>query len=183
MASEEEEEYFHRLQADERAKLRKKLEAEAEELKRRQTKLELGERINKLGFSGETIAIFDLLPLVHVAWADGKIQRGERAAIFKVLEQRGIPSNSQAHAMMAALLEVKPSQAYLDESLAVLHEAVGPARSQSIVDMCVAVAQSAGGFFGMRKGINDEERVLIEAIAAQLGKSAQSELGRQLAEH
>ena len=180
MATEEEEEYFHRLQAEQRAKLRKQLDEQAAELAAQQAKADLSERIRRLGFSGDAARIFDLLPLVHVAWADGRIQRSERTAIFKVLESRGIARDSEAHAMMAALLEVKPSQAYLDESLAVLRDAVGGQRARSIVDLCLAVAEASGTFLGIGKAMSDDERELIERIAGELGEPARAELERRL---
>ena len=65
--------------------------------------------------------MFDLLPLVHVAWADGSIQPGERAAILRLLTVRGL-GPGKAFTTMEALLEKRPSAEYLDESLEVLQE-------------------------------------------------------------
>ncbi len=63
--------------------------------------------------------MFDLLPLVHVAWADGKIQQGESAMILNLLRVRGV-SGGKAFTVLYSLLEKRPSQEYLDESLEVL---------------------------------------------------------------
>ena len=45
----------------------------------------LAARVAALGFEGEAARVVDLLPLVHVAWSDGAIQKGERAAIIGLL--------------------------------------------------------------------------------------------------
>ncbi len=186
--NEEEEAYFKKLETQQRAKLRKKLDGQASELEERRRiveatgtdDLELVERIRGLGFDGETARVFDLLPLVHVAWADGKIQRNERAAIFRVLESRGIARGSEAFTFMESLLEQRPSQAYLDESLAVLRSVSGTDDAVTIVDLCVAVAAAGGGFFGFGQTIDSDERALIERIAAELGEDGQRAIRREM---
>ena len=62
------------------------------------------------------------MPLVHVAWADGKIQRGERAAILKVLRSRGIEPGDEAFRTMESLLEERPSDTWMKQTLAVLRQ-------------------------------------------------------------
>jgi tellurite resistance protein len=140
----------------------------------------LAERIHALGFEDEAERIFDLLPLVHVAWADGKIQNDERAMILNVLQIRSM-ATGKAFTTLEALLEKKPSQAYLEESLAVLKDLVSgdATRSKTIVGLCVKVAEAAGGFLGIRP-ISSDERTLIERIAKELGDEAIAEFNRQL---
>ena len=97
------------------------LQRERLEAERDASEAALKKRIGMLGFEGEAERIFDLLPLVHVAWADGKIQAGERATILNLLRIRGIPVG-ETYQTMEALLEKRPSDEYLDESLEVLKE-------------------------------------------------------------
>lgn len=190
MSSEKEDIYFQEYEQEQRRKLRKKLEQQAAELEKRRKiaadagtdDLALAARIEALGFSDETAKVFDLLPLVHVAWADGKIQKGERAAIFKVLEQRGIENGTPACQLIESLLEERPTDTYMQESLAVLKETVAghDDKAESIVDLCVAVAAVSGGFLGFGKTIGDEEKALIEQIAKTFGDETAHHVTKQV---
>ncbi len=180
--SDEEDRYFKELEIEQRKKLRQKLNMSAQELEERQkiaasvdtSDLSLAERIEALGFDGDSARVFDLLPLVHVAWADGTIQRGERAAILRILDKRGIEPGSEAFRTIESLLEERPSDTYMKQSLAVLREIVGGIgeRSSELVDLCIEVAAASGGFLGLGKRIGDEEKTLIQEILEQLGPYA-----------
>jgi len=171
---------------DARDQLRADLDASACEMRIDRIAFETGEstivrfsiadRVRGLGFEGEAASLVDLLPLVHVAWADGSVHAKERAAILKVLDVRGMPSG-RPYEVMLALLEKKPSQAYLDESLSVLKQLCkdDAGHQKSVVQMCLDVAKSAGGFLGVFRKINPREREIIEHIADTLGAAARAE--------
>ncbi len=188
--SDEEEKYFTALEIEQRNALRKKLAKNAAELEEQRkiaattgtNDLELADRISKLGFDGDSARVFDLLPLIHVAWADGTIQKGERAAILRVLEARGVEPGSEAFTIVESLLEERPTDAFMNESLAVLRELVAHTdnRSKSILDLCVEVASSAGGFLGLGAKVSDDEREVILEVAASLGEGAIAKLREQL---
>src|SRR5690606_39386686 len=109
--SDEEDRYVKELEIEQRKKLRQKLNMSAQELEERQKiaasvdtgDLSLAERIEALGFDGDAARVFDLLPLGHVAWADGTIRRGERAAILRILDKRGIEPGSEAFRTIESL--------------------------------------------------------------------------------
>lgn len=174
----EEETYFRQREIEQRRKLREQLEAAAHELAEKHAiaqslqtaDLSLAERIKALGFSGATAQVFDLLPLVHVAWADGTVQKGERAAILDVLELRGVTPGSEGFLLLESLLEERPSDEYMSESLAVLKDLVGQGGAKpDVVALCEQVASSAGGFLGIVGKVSDQERKLIDEIAGHLG--------------
>ncbi|RMH00013.1 MAG: hypothetical protein D6705_01570 [Deltaproteobacteria bacterium] len=178
--TEEEEAYFHALQAEQREKLRRKLEREAAEVaKLRETAeasgtadLALAERIRKLGFEGRAAEVLDLLPLVAVAWADGKIQRGERTAILGALERRGIRRDHPGFQLLEALLEERPGETYFGEALAVLRDLVAERGADlSVPELCVEVARRSGGILGTGIGntIDPNERAVLEEIAEAFG--------------
>jgi tellurite resistance protein len=184
MATKDEEEaYFKQREIEQRRKLREKLEAAAHELAEKhaiaeslKTSESLAERIKALGFSGATARVFDLLPLVHVAWADGTVQKGERAAILKVLEARGVQPGSEGFQLFESLLEERPSDEYMSESLTVLRELVGQhgaGGGADVVGLCEQVASAAGGFLGIAGKVSGEERKLIDEIAGHLGGGAE----------
>ena len=148
---------------------------------REASRYKLSDRIRELGFEGEAERVFDLLPLVHVAWADGKIQNGERAAILNVLRVRGVRGGS-AFTVLEALLEKRPSQEYLDESLEVLKELLQgkPRDAKTVVGLCILVAKAAGGFLQIFNPISEEERAVIEKISKALGDEAFAEYSSRL---
>ncbi len=186
MSSDEEDIYFKRLEQEQRDARRHKMNVAARELEEKRKiagtvntdDLSVAARVKALGFDGDSARIFDLLPLVHVAWADGSVQRGERAAILKILSARNIEVGSDAFQTMESLLEEQPSAEFMRESLDVLRELTGGIsdRSSEIVDLCIKVAASSGGFLGLKIGqkISDDERAQIEQIVGSLGPSASS---------
>lgn len=194
MPSEEEELYFTRLEQEKRDTRRHEMSLAAADLEERRKiagsvnteDLSVAARIKSLGFDGDSARVFDLLPLVHVAWADGAIQRGERAAILKILRSRDVEPGSEAFQTMESLLEEKPSDAFMRESMQVLRDVTGGLgdRSTEIVDLCIQVAASAGGFLGLKLGkkIGDDERQQIAEIVASLGPDAAKSVSADLAE-
>lgn len=145
------------------------------------SRYKLSDRIRELGFEGEAERVFDLLPLVHVAWADGKIQQGERAMILNLLRVRGVNGGS-AFTVLHALLEKRPSREYLDESLEVLKELLRdkPRNAKTVVGLCILVAEAAGGFLQIFNPISEEERSMIEKISKALGDEAFAEYTSRL---
>jgi uncharacterized tellurite resistance protein B-like protein len=185
--SDEEEKYFKALEIEQRQNLRDKLDRDAAALERRRAvaegagteDLDVAARIAALGFSGDSARIFDLMPLVHVAWADGAVTRRERSTILKILERRGIAPGSDAFTTMEALLEQPPPESFMRESLAVLRDLVAD-RSGDIVSLCLEVARASGGFLGLGHAISDNERAILEEVATTLGDTAATNLRTQL---
>ena len=185
VSSDEEERYFKELELETRARLRKNLEKDAAALAdQRQVArqvgtedLDLAERVRKLGFDGDKARVFDLLPLVWVAWADGTVTRSERATILGVLERRGVAPGSPPFQVIESLLEERPTDTYLQQALEVLRDVLAdkPAATDTLVDLCVAVADASGGFLGLGNRISGEERAQLAAIVQTLGAEAESE--------
>jgi tellurite resistance protein len=191
MATEEEDAYFHQLELERREDTRREMARAAEKLQKARAvaksagteDLELADRIAKLGFSGETAKVFDLLPPILVAWADGSVSRDERATIFTVLEHRKIARGSEPFVAVEALLEEKPSQAFIDESMDALRDLMAgrpEASSTEMIELCAAIADASGGFLGLVKRISPEERELVGRIADELGPAAQEQFRKSL---
>jgi tellurite resistance protein len=176
--TDQEEAYFRKQDQELRQKLREELGQAAGDLKQAPDGLTLAAQIQKLGFIGDKIKIFDLMPLVHIAWADGSVSRQEREAILEIVKAR-VERSSVAFVMMESLLEERPPQAFLDQSLALLKLVAGDVRAESVVEMCVRVASASGGFMNIGN-VSSEERRQIEAIAARLGPKALEAFHREL---
>ena len=183
--TQEEEVYFQKQELARRKQLRDALSEAAGELRAGQlSSTEVTARVRRLGFVGDNARVFDLLPLVHVAWADGSISRKERASILKLVEARGFGPGSEPFRLFEALLEERPSDAFLEESMAVLRDVVPePEHAREVVGFCVAVARARGGLLGLGLGgtVSDEGRARIEQIAASLGEHALEQVKRELA--
>jgi uncharacterized tellurite resistance protein B-like protein len=176
--TDQEDAYFRKQDQELRQKLREELGQAAGDLKQAPRDLSLAGKIQKLGFVGDKVKVFDLMPLVHVAWADGSVSRQEREAILGVAGTR-VPRTSVAFVLMESLLEERPPQNFLDESLSLLKLVAGDARAESVVELCIQVASASGGFMNVGN-VSGEERKQIEAIAARLGPKALEAFHRQL---
>jgi len=177
--------YFLAKEQEQREKLRERLQREAEALKKDREIAKssgtedpkLAIRLRRLGFDGDTAKVLDLMPLVHVAWADGTVQYKERAMILHVLEERGFEPGSDVARFVESMLEHRPPESFLEESLDALHDMLD-AKGKSgvdVVDMCATLAEEAGGYFGLGGEISKDERKLIAHIAEVLGDKAVAE--------
>jgi len=173
---------FHPETAERRAEARLRVSTAAERVSERRAlehavgsnDQELIQRIEQLGITGESVKALDLLPLVHVAWADGRVQAGERAAVLSLLERRGLGPESEPYVLFEALLEQRPSETFLAESLALVKDLAARSGKDpaDLVDLCARIAESGGGLFGWGERTSDEEVALIRRIAEALGGAA-----------
>jgi len=69
----------------------------------------------------EAYRLVTLLPLVHVAWADGKIQREERKLILQIAAERGILENG-GRETLEHWLTTPPNPAQLKGNITILNE-------------------------------------------------------------
>ena len=180
--SEEEEKYFLAVDAETRRKLRATLEDNAKALEVAGSiaaaiatdDKAVAEQIRKLGFDGETARVFDLLPLVHVAWADGSVQSSERKEIMRIVAKRGLAPDSAGARVLASLLDDRPPEAFMRQSREILRHLLArtEGRADDIVELCMKVAAASAGFLGLGERIDDDERRLIAEISLHLGQDA-----------
>lgn len=178
--TDQEDAYFRKQDQELRQRLRDQLSSAAGELKeRRGSELSIPQRLEALGFAGGKLQVFDLMPLIHVAWADGSVSRQERTAILDLVRERGIAPGSDGYLLVETLLEARPSEQFLSQSLAILKEVIGEARAENIVELCLQVANASGGFMNIGN-VSADERRQIEAIASKLGPAALDAFRREL---
>lgn len=188
--SELERDYFGKVEQEKRRQLRERLDASAKDIAAQRKvadaleteNLDAAARVHALGFTEDMAKVFDLMPLVHVAWADGSVHRKERAMILKLVESRGIARGTEAFIAMEALLEDQPSEAFMSESLHLLRDLLGGIndRSTTIVDLCIEVAATSGGFLGLGTRIGDDEKAKIASIVETFGSEATSSVQSSL---
>src|SRR5262245_44637170 len=62
------------------------------------------DKLAELGVGGDTVVALTIIPLIHVAFADGTLEEAEEKAIVKAARERGIVEGTPAHKMLASWL-------------------------------------------------------------------------------
>ena len=125
----------------------------------------------------EAYRVVTLLPLVYVAWADGKIQRAERDLILQIAAERGMLEGG-GRETLEKWLAVAPGPVELKKNLAILNELSrgrgGMADSfdsdslQMLLAWCQDVADAAGGMLGLVPARREAELKALKSIAVAL---------------
>ena len=134
------------------------------------------EKLVSLGMRANTIAALSLVPLIQVAWADGKIQDNERTAILQGAHGKGLEKGTDGYELLQAWLAKRPSdelieawEAYIKALASQLNDEQNRLLKNQIVGFAKMVATSAGGLLGFGKVSGSEEKALerIEAAFAR----------------
>lgn len=127
----------------------------------------------RLGLSTAAIAALTLTPLVEVAWADGRMDEGERRAILAGAAVLGIVHGSPSLELLRTWLEERPDPALREawrQCVAGVCERVSAEAQlrmrEALVGRARGVAESAGGFLGFGAVSRAEDRVLDDLAAA-----------------
>lgn len=136
--------------------------------------MELIDRLVDLGIRAETLAALTLIPLVEVAWADGKMEPREREAVLRGAQSSGLEPGSPSYGLLEIWTQDRPApdlmQTWRDYIAALCAELTSEQRAhleQRILGRARAVAEAAGGFLGLGNKVSaEEERVLAELRAA-----------------
>lgn len=140
------------------------------------TKISEQEVLNELvdcGLRAESLHVLTLFPMVHVAWANGYVERGERLEILKTAEADGMNPESCSYEMLQAWLTEPPEASLLKTWRDYIHavrrvvsrESFNALRDASM-SQASAVAESAGGCFGFGATSRNEQAAIDELRAA-----------------
>ena len=129
------------------------------------------ERLVTLNIGLDTWAAISLVPLVEVAWADGKIDDNERRAVLAAAEANGIFPSSPSYALLESWLAHRPDARllavwgeYIVDLCANLGEGEKATVKAKVVGRAREVAKAAGGFLGLGTKISTEEDVILREL-------------------
>lgn len=193
MSTKEEEKYFQQIEAERHEQKRRERELEALRQQERteiksslHTSEDIAQEALELGFDADTARVLPLLPLIQVAWVDGKVTSPEEKSVLELAQSRGVEPNTPAYNFLRRLLLEQPSDVFFERvTNVILHMVEEDPTSwvtQTLPDLCLAVAKASGGFFGLFDSVSDEERLLIQELAHALelaSHSAQSFSGAE----
>jgi hypothetical protein len=180
----QEEEYFRRKEQEliEKMRHRSAMEAKRQELYQAVGVADpkILEDLQELGYTRETVGLLHLLPLVRIAWAEGKITKSERELIFEAARARGVLPGSPGFEKLAEWLNRRPTEEFFDKTmrviraiLMVLPEEELESSKRDLLSYSTRVAEASGGILGMGK-VDRKERALLEEIAKTLEQSHKS---------
>ena len=134
------------------------------------------DKMLEIGLTAETVAALSLVPLIHVAWADGQMQDSESSAILRGAEGKGITKSSPAWDVLSSWLKEPPAPTLFEAwrsyvqamGKELLNESQFAILKTQIVNFAQGVAEAAGGFLGLGTIAKAEGDALAQIEAAFL---------------
>ena len=171
-----EEAFFRKQEKKQRSALRARLESEQDKgALVAATGIDdeaLLERLLGLGIRVETLAALTLVPLVQVAWADGRMEKREREAVLSAARSTGLGDDSPSLTLLQLWIADEPAPdiyvlwaEYIGALCAELDGDESARLERNIVDRARKVAEAAGGFLGLGDKVSKEEEAVLERLA------------------
>ncbi len=137
---------------------------------------EILKKLAELGIQADAWAAVSLVPLVEVAWADGKVDDSERQAVLSAAEAHGIDADHPSHALLENWLDQHQDSRLLEvwEAFIVgLCTALRPAEREvlksQVMDRARDVAEATGGFLGLGNKTSATEQAVLTRLAKAFG--------------
>ena len=160
-----------------------KLRRKTDELSRRQELISISgigegpllDRLIEAGMDARSLAALGLIPLLQVAWADGKVQPQERAALLEAAKKVGLPEDSTGYQLLTGWLEREPDPKLFEAWRDYVHALRATTTAETfremravILERAKAVAHAAGGILGVGS-VMGTERDALKEIEKALG--------------
>jgi hypothetical protein len=130
----------------------------------------------RLGIRARTVAPLALVPLVEVAWADGKMDPREMEAVLAAAASVGLPPASPGYELLESWLAERPAPALRQLWTNYIHslcQAMSPEAQRELRDDVLGrarrVAEAAGGVLGLGSRVSSAEAVVLNDLAAAFG--------------
>ena len=132
--------------------------------------------LQELGFTGDTVILLPLMPVLELAWAEGGITAAERQMLVSLARSRGIAEGSAADRQFTAWMAERPAPEVFVKAgrlISALLDSGAPAAKGLTADQLVKyaeeIASASGGLLGLPiRAVSMEERNLLTRIAGDL---------------
>ena len=128
-----------------------------------------------LNIRPEILSALCLVPIIEVAWADGKIDENERRAILDGARKNGF---GEDHEILTVWLQRKPQPSLMDAwktYMSGLCEVVGhdslAALKADILEHTRMVAAASGSILGLTNPISESEKAVLDSVASFFAES------------
>jgi hypothetical protein len=129
------------------------------------------QRLVELDIRPEIVASLALVPLIAVAWADGKIDKEEKAAVLEAASESFVSKDSPDSSLLQQWMEHKPGsrlleawRQYIKGLSAELSEHQKAALKKDFIGHARQVAEATGGFLGLGNKISKPEKEVLEKL-------------------
>ena len=129
-------------------------------------------KLIQLDVQVETLAALSVVPLVEVAWADGRIEERERDAIMQGAQSLEIKLGSIEYDLLDEWLKHQPEPTllaawsqYVQGLCAQMSPPEKEAFRTSFMGKARAVAEAAGGFLGIGNKVSPAEEKMLKTLA------------------
>ncbi len=129
------------------------------------------DRLVELDIHAEIVSTLALVPLVEVAWADGRIQEEERAAVLQAGADHGIAVGRPAYALLERWLAHRPGPElleawtlYVNGLCEALDDEQREALRADLMNRARRVAAAAGGFLGLTSPVSASEQRVLDRL-------------------
>lgn len=130
------------------------------------------------GISADTLTALSLVPLVEVAWADGRVENAEKRAILAAATAAGLEETSAGHKLLESCLSERPHsglrkmwEQYISSICTTLSAEERDALKAELLLQARNVAEAAGGLMGLGSKVSSKEEALLTEIAAAFKRS------------
>ena len=132
------------------------------------------------GISADTLTALSLVPLVEVAWADGRGEDAEKRAILAAAGAAGLDETGAGHKLLEGCLSERSHtglrkmwEQYITSMCTRLSAEERDALKAELLRQVRSVAAAAGGFLGLGSKVSSEEEALLAEIAAAFKGAAE----------
>lgn len=133
------------------------------------------DRLLELGITADSLAALGLVPLVWVAWADGKVAAEERDRIMAMAQAAGIEPENGRYPLLERWLKHRPAP----EVVAAWQDSIKQSREtmaaddvetlrREILDRAGEVARASGGLLGFGERVSPAEQAVLAELEQAL---------------
>jgi hypothetical protein len=139
------------------------------------TNAEILQALEELGYNHETVRLLHLMPVIYIAWADGRMKPKERKMIVEVARLAGIAEGSEADARLSSLLETAPSEQTWEASFVAIQAVLRAGSKEhtetirrNVLSYSDDIASLSKGLFGLDLIGSGTEKAALERVVKEL---------------